>query len=76
MYEMNINFKFQEKVRPTLSQPVKRVMDYLQLESHHWSLGCCVLSLPFLLLYSVVSCNYFLHDEIFNTKQRLQSIIV
>jgi len=75
MYEMNIYFNFQERARLTLSKPVKTVMGYLQLESHHWSLGYCVLFLPFPLLYSVVSCNYFLHDNIFDTKQSLQSII-
>ena len=63
MYEMNIYFNIQDKARPTLPQPVKTVMYYLQQESHHWSLVYCVSFLPFPLLYVAVSCNFVIKDN-------------
>ena len=75
MYEMNIDFNFQDRARPPLSQAVKTAMDYLQKESHHWSLVYCVLGLPFPLLCSVVSCNYFLNENTFYSEKSPQNMI-
>ena len=46
---------FQDK---SLPQTVKKVMDYLQLESHDWSLVYSLSCLPFHLLSFVVSCVF------------------
>jgi hypothetical protein len=66
MYKFNvIYFNFQDKILP---QPIKRVMDYLQLESHHWSLVYCLSLLPCLLLSIVVSSNIYYQTHISDDK--------